>query len=85
MYQISSILSQKSKIIALILCIFWGYFGIHRFYVGKIGTGIIWILSFGLLGLGWIIDIISIATNKFADKHGFVLRSEAKNENQKNV
>ena len=48
------------KWIALLLCIFLGYFGAHKFYEGKIGTGIIYLLTFGLFGFGIIIDIIVI-------------------------
>ena len=36
--------SKKSRLVALLLCFFFGYFGFHRFYVGKIGTGIIMLL-----------------------------------------
>ena len=54
--------SQKNKMIALLLCIFLGGFGIHRFYVGKIGTGILYLFTGGLCGIGWIVDIILIAT-----------------------
>lgn len=52
---------QKDKWVALILCIFLGYFGAHKFYEGKTGTGILYLFTVGLFGIGWIIDIISIA------------------------
>jgi TM2 domain-containing membrane protein YozV len=43
--------------VAWLLLIFLGMFGIHRFYMGKIGTGIVYLLTFGLLGLGYIYDM----------------------------
>ncbi len=50
----------KNKWVALLLCIFTG-FG-HKFYEGKIGMGILYIFTVGLFGIGWIVDIISLAT-----------------------
>ena len=66
--------SRKSKTVALLLCIFLGYFGIHRFYVGKIGTGILYLLTGGFFGIGWIIDIIVIAMGNFRDRFDLPLR-----------
>jgi len=48
----------KSQIVALILCIFLGLLGIHRFYLGYTGLGILYLLTFGLFGIGWLIDLI---------------------------
>lgn len=66
-------MNAKSKMVALLLCIFLGELGIHRFYVGKIGTGIIWLLTGGCFGIGYIVDIVMIATGKFTDKAGNAL------------
>jgi hypothetical protein len=41
--------------------------------VGKIGTGIVWLLTGGVLGIGWLVDIIMIAVGKFKDKQGNIL------------
>ena len=65
--------SQKNKWVAFILCLFGGVFGIHRFYVGKRGTGLIWLCTVGLLGIGWVIDLILILCGSFRDKYGFPL------------
>lgn len=64
----------KSRLVALLLSIFLGVFGFHRFYVGKIGTGIIYLFTMGFLGIGWIIDILSIVTGAFRDKAGMPLK-----------
>ena len=67
-------ISHKSKMVALILAIFLGYLGIHRFYVGKVGSGIIWFLTGGLFVCGWIYDIAKIASGTFTDGAGCVIR-----------
>lgn len=67
---VENAVSPKSKTTALLLCIFLGGFGIHRFYTGKIGTGILYLFTVGLFGFGWLIDIILIAVGSFKDKHG---------------
>ncbi len=46
----------KNKWVALLLCFFLGGLGAHRFYEGKIGTGILWLCTLGLFGVGWVID-----------------------------
>lgn len=61
---------KKSGKTALLLCVFFGFLGVHRFYVGKIGSGILTLITGGLLGLWTIVDLIRLAQNKFTDKHG---------------
>lgn len=51
-------LRAKNKWIAFLLCLFLGYFGAHKFYEGKIGMGILYLFTGGLLGFGWLIDCI---------------------------
>lgn len=69
----NSMIGPKSKIAALLLCIFLGGLGIHRFYVGKVGTGIIYLCTAGLFGFGVLVDIILIATGGFRDANGMFL------------
>ena len=47
---------EKNKWLAVLLCVLFGCLGVHRFYEGKIGTGILWLFTGGLLGIGAIID-----------------------------
>lgn len=51
----------RNKWVALALCILLGFFGAHKFYEGRIGMGILYLFTFGLFGIGWIVDIISLA------------------------
>lgn len=59
----------KSRTKALLLCIFLGCFGAHKFYERKTTMGLIYLFSFGLFGIGWIVDIVLIA---FKTKHYYV-------------
>jgi len=51
---------HKNKYISLLLCIFFGIYGVHKFYEGKIGMGVIYFFTLGLFGIGWLIDIIRL-------------------------
>ena len=50
----------KDKWTAFLLCLFLGFFGAHKFYEGKILLGVVYLLTGGLLGVGWIIDTIAL-------------------------
>ena len=69
--------SDKNGIICLVLCLLVGTLGIHRFYVGKIGTGVLMIVTFGGFGLWWLIDLIMIVCGKFTDSEGGVIKLSA--------
>ena len=67
--------SEKGFVPALLLCLLLGGLGVHRFYVGKIGTGILMLVTFGGLGIWALIDLIVIAVGSFKDKNGLVLKA----------
>lgn len=67
--------SKKNKTVALLLCIFLGYFGAHKFYVGKVGMGILYLFTMGFFGIGWLIDVIRIAVGSFTDEFGLPLKN----------
>lgn len=62
--------SSHSRLVTLLLCWFFGVFGAHRFYTGKIFTGILMLLTGGGLLVWWIIDLIVILVGSFYDKGG---------------
>jgi TM2 domain-containing membrane protein YozV len=66
-------LSQEWLVVFL-LSVFLGYLGIDRFYVGKVGTGILKLVTGGGCGVWWLIDVILVATENFTDKDGVVIR-----------
>ncbi|MDR1600454.1 MAG: TM2 domain-containing protein [Oscillospiraceae bacterium] len=66
--------SPCNRWVAFALCFFLGAFGAHRFYVGKVGTGLLYLFSGGGFFLGWLIDIVMILTGSFRDKANLPLR-----------
>lgn len=63
-------MTDKRILPAFLLCFFLGVFGAHRFYVGKVGTGILQLLTIGGLGIWTLIDLIMIIVGAFTDKNG---------------
>ena len=70
----TSSVSEKGKVPAALWCFFVGFLGIHRFYVGKNGTGILMILTLGGLGFWQLLDFVMIRLGKFKDKEGRTLQ-----------
>ncbi|MBP6874580.1 MAG: TM2 domain-containing protein [Candidatus Eisenbacteria bacterium] len=62
--------SPKRILPAFLLCFFLGVFGAHRFYVGKIGTGLLQLFTLGALGVWTLIDFIMIIVGSFRDQEG---------------
>jgi hypothetical protein len=60
--------SDRSRLAAALLCFFVGVLGVHRFYVGKVGTGILQLLTVGGLGIWALVDLILILVGSFRDK-----------------
>ena len=67
--------SEKSFVTAILLCFFLGPLGVHRFYVGKVGTGILQLLTFGGLGIWALIDFVMIVCGSFKDGQGLAIKS----------
>ena len=64
-------MSPENKwLVTLLLCLFVGFLGVHRFYVGKIGTGVLHLLTLGCFGIWTFIDLIIIILGNFKDKEG---------------
>lgn len=68
-------ISEKGFVPTILLCFFLGMLGVHRFYVGKIGTGILMLITLGGLGIWNLIDFILIVTGSFKDKDGLPIKA----------
>ena len=65
---------MKSKGVAYLLWFFLGFFSAHRFYLGKTGSGILYLLTGQLFGIGWIIDLFTLGgmVDNYNLMHGFI-------------
>jgi TM2 domain-containing membrane protein YozV len=63
-------MTKKRILPSFLLCFFFGIIGVHRFYVGKIGTGILQLVTLGGFGIWATIDFIMIIVGSFTDKEG---------------
>lgn len=63
-------ISDKSGITTLLLCCFLGFLGVHRFYVGRVNTGLLMLVTLGGFGLWWIADTVMVACSEFTDSEG---------------
>ncbi|MBT3995690.1 MAG: TM2 domain-containing protein [Chloroflexi bacterium] len=70
----TTIRSEKTFVATLLLCVLLGGLGIHRFYVGKTGTGILMLLTLGGFGIWSLIDLIMIAVGNFKDSNGLPIK-----------
>lgn len=67
--------SEKSFVSTLLLCLLLGFLGAHRFYAGKIVSGVFMLLTFGGFGIWSFIDLIIIACGNFRDKEGLLIKN----------
>jgi TM2 domain-containing membrane protein YozV len=70
-------ISERSRGVALALGFFGGFFGLHRFYVGKTGSGIAMIVTLGGFGIWWLYDMVLLVTGEFRDAEDLPLRNWA--------
>ena len=70
-----TITSDKKKWVAFFLCLLGGFVGLHYFYVGRYGKGLLYIFTFGLFLIGWWCDLGKILNGKFKDNVGNYLRA----------
>ena len=76
MQQMQQMNSDKDWIITLVLAILVGGLGIDRFYTGSIILGVLKLVTFGGLGLWWLIDLIMLVTGTYKDGNGLPIATK---------
>ena len=66
--------SPHNRWVTLLVCALLGWLGVHRFLVGKIGSGLLYLVTFGFFGIGWCIDFLLILLGVFTDRQRRILR-----------
>lgn len=67
--------SDKSKVVAIVIWLIFGLFGGHQFYAGKMKMGLVYFFTVGLFSIGWLVDGISLFTGTFKDQHGYPIKN----------
>ena len=68
--------SSKDWLVTLLLCLFLGSFGAQSFYSGKMGKGVVQLLTMGGCGIWTLVDLVMILTGKFTDSEGNVISNQ---------
>lgn len=67
--------SPKDFTVTVLLCFFLGVFGIHRFYVGKIFTGILMLITGGGFGIWYLVDLVRMLMGRFTDDDDLLIKN----------
>jgi hypothetical protein len=62
--------SDLNRLTVFLLCLLLGWVGVHRYYVGRTGSGLVWTFTLGVFTIGWLYDLVLIATGEFQDVEG---------------
>lgn len=79
-YKSGNVEGNKSFVVTWLLSLFLGYFGADRFYLGKVGTGLLKLFTLGGFGVWVLVDLIITLAGKQTDKAGFLLAGYSKNK-----